>query len=356
VRKFDEGDLEKLTILDELNSVLSCDDKLSAKIYYNFINTIEQLNEAKKNIELLIKNKVSLEFIKENIVLLTLPLEQIKDNLEIIKTMNPRSIEDFLPLVEVDTSELKAIRYNVNKRQSEHPIYVFSKKLKLQPNIVAKYFAKHSDVFFGDFNLLKSKLDLLVAYNVRPLSIIKSPNTFAMSTEKLERLLKELSSEGIKTISAWVLYSEESRLKTFVARQIEEKETLGESSTTLDYLADRLNWDETAKVKAVKYYPPLGKCSVLKVKRHLDYLLNETHFTIADISSNVSIFKTKLDELKLRMNELNAIGITPTKLYQICLAKKNYLEMIGKFCKKNESQKTFDLFKSIEKRIKNAQR
>lgn len=89
------------------------------------------------------------------------------------------------------------------------------------------------------------------------------------------------------------------------------------------------------------------------MKAHIDYLLNETHFTIEDISSNVSVFRTNLDELKIRMNELTAIGLIPRKLYSICLAKRMYLEMVGKFCRKKNCLVASETFKSIEKRIKN---
>lgn len=85
----------------------------------------------------------------------------------------------------------------------------------------------------------------------------------------------------------------------------------------------------------------------------MDYLLNETHFTIEDINSNVAVFRTNLDELKLRINELTAIGLKPRKLYSICLDRKRYLEMVGKFCRKKNCPVAFETFKSIEKRIKN---
>lgn len=65
--------LERLTILNELNEMLSCDGTTSAQIYYNFISNIEQLALAKKNIKFLIDNGVSLEFIQSNSVVLTLP-------------------------------------------------------------------------------------------------------------------------------------------------------------------------------------------------------------------------------------------------------------------------------------------
>lgn len=53
--------------------MLVCEDKLSAQIYYDFINTFENLELAKENLKFLIDNKVSFECVKENSVVLTLP-------------------------------------------------------------------------------------------------------------------------------------------------------------------------------------------------------------------------------------------------------------------------------------------
>ena len=88
------------------------------------------------------------------------------------------------------------------------------------------------------------------------------------------------------------------------------------------------------------------------MKAHLDYLLNETHFTAEDINSNVAVFRTNLDELKLRMDELASIGLIPEKLYFICLDRKRYLERVGRFCMKKNCPVTLNKFRSIEKRIK----
>lgn len=169
------------------------------------------------------------------------------------------------------------------------------------------------------------------------------------------------------------------RSSRFIEKCIEEKKSLGESTNTVDYVAKRLNWDETAKQRALKQYPPLSKCSVLKVKlrlgifspyyqwsihqflfvsltqvkAHLDYILNETHFTVKDINSTLSVFRCNLGELQLRINELGKIGFTPTKLYQICLSKSQYLEMVAKFiATKNKTPDSVKTFMSIEKRIK----
>lgn len=72
VHKINRRNSEKLFILEELNVMLSCDDKVSTEIYYNFINNIDQIALAKANIRLLTDHGVSLEFIRSHPVVLTL--------------------------------------------------------------------------------------------------------------------------------------------------------------------------------------------------------------------------------------------------------------------------------------------
>ena len=71
--KINRRNVEKLTILNKLNVMLSCDDKVSAEIYYNFIYNSDQIALANRNIQLLTDHGVSLEFIRSNAIVLTLP-------------------------------------------------------------------------------------------------------------------------------------------------------------------------------------------------------------------------------------------------------------------------------------------
>lgn len=85
----------------------------------------------------------------------------------------------------------------------------------------------------------------------------------------------------------------------------------------------------------------------------LDYLLNETNFTIDDINSYLTVFTASTDELRLRMNELTAIGFVPHRLYMICTHRTRYLEMVERFCVNKNCPDAFESFKLIEKRVKN---
>lgn len=61
---------------------------------------------------------------------------------------------------------------------------------------------------------LKMKLDLLVSYNVQPMSILKSLVTFKLSLKTLASKLNSLKSDGIDEISSWMLVLDTTRMKT----------------------------------------------------------------------------------------------------------------------------------------------
>lgn len=60
-----------------------------------------------------------------------------------------------------------------------------------------------------------------------------------------------------------------------VARLVKEKKSFGEFTNTVDYVAERLNWDDVATEKAIKYYPPLAQCSILKVRSFADLCIQK---------------------------------------------------------------------------------
>lgn len=83
-----------------------------------------------------------------------------------------------------------------------------------------------------------------------------------------------------------------------------------------------------------------------QIRALLDYLLNEAKLSAKDITRHPYIFHQNIDEVKLRVIEMNRIGapITSSVLY---LGKTNYLKYIRKYC---SSSNDFDV---IENRFRN---
>lgn len=159
-----------------------------------------------------------------------------------------------------------------------------------------------------------------------------------------------------------------------------KKEILDDCTSTIDYVAKRLNWDEMTKENLLKRYPSIAKCNVTKVIEHkhialfmsrikkeelimpihfnfqakslIDYLLNETHFTEHDITSCPRVFSNSVETLENRIKELQSVKLKPERMYIICLDRKNYLKFIERHCSRLNDKEIWSNFQKIETKIK----
>lgn len=132
--KMKKRNLEKAVIVETMKSLLECSESESAEIYYSHISEISELTCAVANVQYLLKIPISRETILENGFLLPLSLNEIEEKLKILKEMQPKRIDDFIPLMKVETSELEDYKMGLesyNSIGSNHPIYYFSEKLKV---------------------------------------------------------------------------------------------------------------------------------------------------------------------------------------------------------------------------------
>lgn len=80
--------------------------------------------------------------------------------------------------------------------------------LQIPPTIVAARFAESNQIFLEyEPNLLKPKLDVLVKYDVDPMSILNCKMTFRHSVETIEEIIRKLQNSGIEKISSWMIFS-----------------------------------------------------------------------------------------------------------------------------------------------------
>ncbi|XP_055313465.1 uncharacterized protein LOC129574886 isoform X2 [Sitodiplosis mosellana] len=314
---------DKAVIVESLKSLLECNDSDSSEIYYNYVNEINELVSAKNNIAYLLGIKVKLETIRENGFLLSMPIDEIEEKLDILKSMKPKNIEDFIPLMSVDTAVLDEYRCKLEKQFTigrDHPIYYFSEQLEIPANVVATQFAEHRIVFLKYApQLLQPKLDVLLQHDVDRSSILNCQNTFKFSVKKIEEVICKLKRDGFDKISSWMIILPDSpEHDKLVAKHAKEKNSLEGFESNMDYLVHRLGWNETDLAIALRKYPKLAKCSASKIKSLLDYLLNETQFTAADLVHFPYIFARNVDEIKQRIDEMTRIGapITLSIIYQ----------------------------------------
>lgn len=64
---------DKIVIIEELKSLLKCDDMEASELYYDHVNDISELELAKRNIQYLLEMSVSRDAIKTHALILTIP-------------------------------------------------------------------------------------------------------------------------------------------------------------------------------------------------------------------------------------------------------------------------------------------
>lgn len=134
-----------------------------------------------------------------------------------------------------------------------------------------------------------------------------------------------------------------------VEQRNEKKDILEECEGAEQYLTKRLNWSEKQLANYKIAYPVLFKISVLKLNEYIEYLLNETSYTIDDINGHIFIFRCNLLEVKCRIEEMKTLDHTP-KLYLVASSRSTYLRKIKKLCRDVENG--MEKYKLIERRVR----
>lgn len=155
--------------------------------------------------------------------------------------MKPRNIEDFVPMLRIETKKLLKIR-DIWKSETtsipeQHRIYYFSKHLQvfkcfmilwalidlqffffpqIKPQVVCDHFSRQTYMFFGAFNNLISKLDIIIAHTNSSIGILSCLCVFQSSCENIENKCNRMKSAGIEKFSPWILSCGGDRLEKYI--------------------------------------------------------------------------------------------------------------------------------------------
>ncbi|XP_031617293.1 uncharacterized protein LOC116337108 isoform X2 [Contarinia nasturtii] len=340
----------KKAIVESLMSLLAGDHFESSKLYYTYVYDLNELVVAEQNVSHLLEMKIDQVTIRKNGFLLTMPIDEIKEKINIVQQMKPNNIADFIPLLVADAIVLEKYKRDLvelNAIGNDHPIYYFSAKLEIPVTEVAASFAAKSEVFLKTMpNVLKPKLDVLLKHGVDRTTILSCSRVFKLnSVAQIDHRIKSLKKTGLDKISTYMinkLYSPEFKLR--IERRLEEKKSLDGFANSMEYLSNRLGWSENDLKDASIRYPELKKYSALKIKTHLDFWQSEVGLTANEITNSLYILIKNLDEMKLRLCEMRKTGAT-LKLSRIAGTKTVYLKYIRSCCPVKD-------FPIIEARIK----
>ncbi|XP_031617296.1 uncharacterized protein LOC116337108 isoform X4 [Contarinia nasturtii] len=240
----------KKAIVESLMSLLAGDHFESSKLYYTYVYDLNELVVAEQNVSHLLEMKIDQVTIRKNGFLLTMPIDEIKEKINIVQQMKPNNIADFIPLLVADAIVLEKYKRDLvelNAIGNDHPIYYFSAKLEIPVTEVAASFAAKSEVFLKTMpNVLKPKLDVLLKHGVDRTTILSCSRVFKLnSVAQIDHRIKSLKKTGLDKISTYMinkLYSPEFKLR--IERRLEEKKSLDGFANSMEYLSNRLGWSE----------------------------------------------------------------------------------------------------------------
>ncbi|XP_041980546.1 transcription termination factor, mitochondrial isoform X2 [Aricia agestis] len=205
----------------------------------------------------------------------------------------------------------------------QNRLYYLSDCLKCPPSILGKLVAKRTFIYSLSFEWLQNSMNILKDYNVSNERILRDLWVLKYHSKTIEDRFLRVKNSGINTYYPWMVRCSEDILRRYIAISQETKSILGETNTTKNYLAQRLNTtpefvDEIfLKVKTLKCI------RVTKVKKFMDFLTQEG-FAVEEIANKPRILAASQDTIAQRIRKLRSLGVDKINLSVLYRSKKDF--------------------------------
>lgn len=289
-------DNPRKVLIKKLKHFFNCsEDKASMLVRQNESLLKVPKEIISRNIEILFENKVTANTIIDNAWLLGLSaskflmatsisilvtqsqtskqtnpsLEYLEDKIRSIEKMQPRDINDFVPLIHVSASILSRTRKTMEKERGYVPggnrIYYFSSRLEVEPVLVAKYFATHMFMFEVAWEHLEENLNVMLEYKVSSIDILRDLWAFKYLPSSIRARLERCQKADKGNLKPWMIRCTEEILERTLTLSQESKNLLGDS-TVIDYLSERLGYDIETTKSIVSRHEQVMKVRVTRVR------------------------------------------------------------------------------------------
>lgn len=196
-------------------------------------------------------------------------LGELKDKLRLIEKLKPREFEDFVPLIRLPSADLTRLQHSFKQDKETVPetnrIYFFSKRLNVEPAIVAKYFSTHMFMFSLDLNLLEEILNIMIEFEVPSDRILRDLWAFKYDPKLIRERLKRCQETEKGNLKPWMIRCTEDILERSLALTQEKKNVLGKN-TLVEYLSQRLNVESSEMERLIEKQKALAVSKASKVK------------------------------------------------------------------------------------------
>lgn len=295
------------------------------------------LTQLSQQIELLMENGVDREILLTYPWVISMNPSQLELKLSILREMKPRSINDYIPLLNLTAFKLAETKRSLWKEANRIPdgaenrLYYLADKLNIAPHIVSNTFVNYPFLIDTPLRLFIANLDVLLNFKVAPENILRDPWVFNYSSRKTRARLERAKNSYRPKLMPWMARCPMKRLNKSLQLTIDSHEALSGCNSLIEYLSKRLDCSEEKMAAYMTRHPAALKVRVTKIKAILDYLLDEAKFDPVEVANVPRVLCSSLDTLKARVEELKKLGIKQKGVMPLCFAKKDYDSYLRKF-------------------------
>ncbi|BFF94158.1 transcription termination factor mitochondrial [Drosophila madeirensis] len=260
--------------------------------------------------------------------LLSLENKRLQLKLQLIKSMNIRDINHFVPFLRLTVPRLRKLVGALNTEMKTIPqqnrVYYISETLQVSPEIVTKYLCKRLFILEMPYEMFEKNLQHMVDYNVSPINILKDLWAFRYTPRSVQLRLERAKRAKKDKIMPWMVRCPEPILQRSLKLSVDELQVLGPHSSVVEYLSHRLGFSVSETKVIMDRHPQVHTVRVTKIKEVLDYLLDEAKFTRFEIAQVPRILCHSLKTSQARVEELKSRGCRPSSLVILCRSRREY--------------------------------
>uniref|UniRef100_A0A182SIY5 Transcription termination factor, mitochondrial n=1 Tax=Anopheles maculatus TaxID=74869 RepID=A0A182SIY5_9DIPT len=326
-------------VLKRMESLLGCTEETSRAIYEKCKGSVQLID----NIEFLLEKGVLAETMIKHATILMGKREDLQQKIATLETLQClRNLNDVIPLCVLKAYQLKKIVSNLNNEQlgpvNTNRIYYFSDITGFAPSEVTEQFARRTFMFRVPKDSFLANLKLFLEHMNRE-DILADLWAFKYSPGIVaERIARAKEVRG-KKLMPWMVRCPDVVLEKSLQLTKDSGALLGENETIVEYFCKRLGFDREVANSIIIKLPSVRNVRITKVKKVIDYLLDELDYKPNDIAVNPRILMHSLQTTKKRMAQLKEIGCRPKSLIIVCKSQRQYDLFVKEWVDSKERKK-----------------
>ncbi|KAL9706452.1 hypothetical protein quinque_009970 [Culex quinquefasciatus] len=325
-------------VLKRIEGVLDCTEE-EAKNVFDAAKGAPPLLD---NIELLWQKDIRKDTILQNAPTLAAKKEELASKVATLeKLVGLRDLNDLIPLCALKPFQVAKIVRTMNNEElpnGTNRIYHFADRAGIEPVKVAAQFSRRMFMFRVPKESFMQNLDQFIAHMDRD-DVLADLWAFKYSPAVVaERIARAREVRG-KKLMPWMVRCPDTVLEKSLQITKENGALLGENETIVEYFGRRLGFDRDVTNSIFLKTPSVRNVRITKVKKVIDFLLEEMGYSPHDIALNPRILMHSLQTTKKRMAHLEELGCRPRSLIVVCKSQRQYDLFVKEWLEAKERRK-----------------